>query len=227
MPYFSDLVHRGSWRRLRAESCALRERGLAHGTWANKVSHLRSYIAFTTYFGVPDFPVNLGVLLRFIALLGRGSMAYKSAANMISSIKWFTSVLDPPSTKLFDAVLVAVSMRGLKAQLSRPVRQKLPLSIEHLIKFYDILDLANTKHLTCWIAMLLAFFGCLRLSNLVPSACTKFDPLKHLTRADIRFKDNIVFMFFKWSKTNQNANKVTWVPICSVSDYRFNVKFFY
>ena len=208
------------------ESCVLRQRGMAQGTWANKISHLRSYITFCTYFGVVDFPIHLGVLLRFIALLGRGSMAYNSVANMLGSIKWFASVLDPPSTKVFDTVLVAVSMKGLKAQLSRPVRQKLPLCIEHLVLFFNVLDLDNMKQLSCWIAMLIAFFGCLRLSNLVPASRNNFDHLKHLTRDDVRFKDNVVLLCYKWSKTNQNSSKVSWVPICPVTDQRFNVKFY-
>ena len=222
---FPGLVHRGSWRRLRTESCVLRQRGLASGTWANRISHLRSYVTFTTYYNVPDFPVQLRVLLRYIAILGRGSMAYNSVANILSSIKWFASVIDPPSTKIFDAVLVTVSMKGLKAQLSRPVRQKLPLCIEHLVKFYNSLDLSNMLHLSGWIAMLIAFFGCLRLSNLVPARCSKFDPLKQLTRADIRFKLDFVLLCYKWSKTNQNTSKVLWVPIIPASDQRFNVKF--
>ena len=217
-------VHSASWQRLRVESCALREKGLAHGTWANKVSHLRSFLAFTTYYKVPDFPLHRGVLLRFIAFIGRGSLAYKSAANLIGSIKWFASLLDPASPMVFDTVQVSSSLKGLKAQLSRPVRQKLPFTVSHMLKFYNILDLSNMKHLSCWCSMLLAFFGCLRLSNIVPPSMSKFDPLKHLRRSDIRFENNIVLIFYKWSKTNQNASKVSWIPICTVSDERFNVK---
>ena len=222
--YFPGLTHTRAWQRLREESCALRMRGMAQGTWANKVSHLRIYVAFTTYFGVQDFPVLLGVLLRFMAYLGNGSYAYKSATNIISSIKWFASILDPASTEVFDKVYVSASQKGLKAHLSRPVRQKLPFSVNHLLKFHNILDLSLAKHLSCWCAMLVAFFGCFRLSNLVPSSHSQFDPLKHLVRDDIKFEENIVLVYFKWSKTNQNCSKVAWIPICSVSDCRFNVK---
>ena len=144
---------------------------------------------------------------------------------MLGSIKWFASLLDPPSVKVFDNVLVQVSLRGLKSQLSRPIRQKLPLSIEHLVKFYEFLDLSDVKHLSCWCVMLLAFFGCFRLSNLVPLSCNSFDPLKHLTRDDVKFEKDMALIFYKWSKTNQNASKVTWIPICSVDDVRFNVKY--
>ena len=222
--YFSGVAHKGSWRRLQEESCALRERGLSKGTWSNRVSGLRSYTSFTIYYGVPDFPVHLAVILRFIALLGRSPIVHKYACNIISSIKWFASLLDPPSVKVFDTVLVAVSLKGLKAQLSRPVRQKLPFLIDHLCLFYECLDLSIDKHLACWCAMLLAFFGCFRLSNLVPVSKNKFDPLKHLRRNDIKFEKNVVLVYYKWSKTNQNSNKVSWVPLFSVKDDRFNIR---
>ena len=197
---------------------------MASGTWANKISHLRLYISFTTYYNVPDFPVFLGVILRFIALLGRGPYAFNSACNVISSLRWFANLLDPPSVKIFDSVLVSSTIKGLKAQLSRPVRQKLPFSADHLLKFYVILDLSDSKQLACWCAMLLAFFGCFRLSNLVPPSKGKFDPAKHLKRDDIRFEKNFVLIYYKWSKTNQHASKVSWIPIHSVSDKRFNVR---
>ena len=224
--FFTGLVHRGSWRRLQSESCGLRERALATGTWANKVSHLRSYIVFTSYFAVPDFPVFLGVLLRFIAFLGRGPYAARSATNIIGSLKWFSHFLHPPSVEVFNTVLVSSTIQGLKAQLSRPVRQKLPFSVNHLSSFYDLLDLSDPKQLAGWCAMLLAFFGCFRLSNLVPTSKKKFDPCKHLKRNDISFEKNFVLVFYKWSKTNQNLKKVSWIPICAVSDERFNVKHF-
>lgn len=223
---FAGPAHKNSWQRLRSESCALREKGLTHGTWANKVSHLRTYLTFTTYYDVPDFPIHLPVLLRFIAFLARGTHAPKSATNILGSVKWFASFLDPPSAKLFDALTVSASLKGLKAQLSRPVRQKLPFSVSHLLKIYNILDLTDVKQLSCWCAMLLAFFGCFRLSNLVPSSLSKFDPLKQLKRDDIMFEGNVVLIYYKWSKTNQNSSKVSWIPICPVADIRFNVKHF-
>ena len=173
---------------------------------------------------MPDFPVFLGVLLRFIALLARGPYAYSSASNLISSLRWFANLLDPPSVKVFDSVLVSSTFKGLRAQLSRPVRQKLPFSVDHLLLFYNILDLSVPKQLACWCAMLLAFFGCFRISNLVPPSKGKFDPSKHLKRDDIRFEKNFVLIYYKWSKTNQNSDKVSWIPIHPVSDYRFNVR---
>ena len=220
----SGLRHRGSWLRLKLENQAIRKRGTTEGTWGYKMSNLRQYIYFTHYFRVQDFPVQLGVLLRFIPFLGRDPISYSHASNIISSVKFFASLLDPSSVKVFDALLVSISLKGLKAHLSRPVRQKLPFSLDHLIKFHKFLNLNDMKQLACWCAMLLAFFGCFRLSNLVPPSKANFDPLKHFKRNDVRFEGDLVLVYFKWSKTNQNSSKVTWVPIGSSSDPRFSIK---
>ena len=97
--FLPGIAHKGTWKSLQVESCALRERGLTQGTWANRVSHLRQFLLFTTYFGVQDFPVHLGVLLRFIAFLGRTPLAYKYASSIVGSVKWFASLLDPAAAK--------------------------------------------------------------------------------------------------------------------------------
>ena len=206
------------------ESCALRFKGQPEGTWQNKVSHLRQYISFCTFYDVDDFPIKLGTLLRFLALLGRGPLAFGSATNILASLKYFTAFLDPSSLRAFESILVVSSVKGLKAQLSRPVHQKLPFNVVHLIKFHSCIDLLNVKHLAAWVAMLLAFFGCLRLSNLVPLSKAKFDPAKQLRVNDIKFLDNLVVIFYKWSKTNQNTDRVTWIPVHCVDDPRFNLK---
>ena len=176
---------------------------------------------------MPDFPIHLGVLLRFIALLARGPYAFGSAANILGGLRWFARILDPPSDKHFEAVLYKISMKGLKAQLSRPIRQKLPISVDHLAKFYEYINLSDAKHVACWCAMLLSFFGCFRLSNLVPNSKNKFDPLKHLKRDDIVFDDKFVLIYYKWSKTNQSSRKVSWIPIYPASDDRFNIKLYF
>ena len=129
----SGIAHRGSWRKLGLESCALRSKGHAEGTWFNKISHLRQYVIFCSYYQVPDFPIHLGILLRFIAFLGRGSLAYKSATNILSNITFFASLLSPPHVKVFDAVLYSISLRGLEAKLSRSVHQKFSFYYQSLM----------------------------------------------------------------------------------------------
>ena len=44
---------------------------------------------------------------------------------------------------------------------------------------------------------------------------------------DVRFENNLVLIYYKWSKTNQNSRKVSWIPVCNVSDARFNIRFYF
>ena len=95
-------------------------------------------------------------------------MAYNSMANIVSSVKWFASLLDPPSIAVFETVRVAVSLKGLWARLSRPVRQKLPFTIVHLCKLYSYFNLSDLKQLFCWCAMLIAFLGAFEFHTWCP-----------------------------------------------------------
>ena len=65
------------------------------------------------------------------------------------------------------------------------------------------------------------------MSNLVPASKATFDPLKHLCRDDIKFEGKLVLVYYKWSKTNQNSNKVSWIPLCSSSDRRFDIQCYF
>ena len=124
----SGLRHRGSWQRLKFENHAIRKRGTTEGTWGNKISHLRQYLYFTHYFRVQDFPVQLGVLLRFIPFLGRDPISYSQASNVIPSLIFLLLFWTPlllrclmPFWSLFPSKALRLTSRGLcaKSSLSR------------------------------------------------------------------------------------------------------------
>ena len=56
-------------------------------------------------------------------------------------------------------------------------------------------------------AILLSFFGFLRLSNLCSTSYSAFDPTRHLTPTDVLFTSRYVKIILKWSKTIQSRNK--------------------
>ena len=55
---------------------------------------------------------------------------------------------------------------------------------------------------------LIAFFGCLRISNLAPHSVAAFDPSSNMTIADVTFQPQSMQIAIKWSKTLQYRNKV-------------------
>ena len=63
-------------------------------------------------------------------------------------------------------------------------------------------------------AYLLSFFSFLRISNLVPHSISTFDPIKHLSRANVFFAPPGAHILITWSKTIQskNAARVLKIP---------------
>ena len=58
---------------------------------------------------------------------------------------------------------------------------------------------------TCY---LIAFFGCLRLSNLCPHLVSQFSIFKHFTKGDVFFSNDKVILLLKWTKTLQFNNQI-------------------
>ena len=63
---------------------------------------------------------------------------------------------------------------------------------------------------------LLSFYSFLCISNLVPSAVSKFSPLKHLARGDVIFRSHKLVIIVKWSKTMQSAHQVQLITIPAI-----------
>ena len=103
-------------------------------------------------------------------------------------------------------------------------------SIKPIIDIHTLQSIAlqcDRMHMghICKAAILLAFFSFLRISNLVPHSIAGYDPLKHLSQADLIFAPPGINVIVKWSKTLQNRDKVKVIkvpslgksPLCPVS----------
>ena len=86
--------------------------------------------------------------------------------------------------------------------------------------------MTSTPHVTVWAAFLVAFFGFLRKSNVVPPSTTAFDPSKHISRSSFaRCKDGSILLTLTWSKTIQCNERhftipfhpIPGSPLCPVS----------
>ena len=72
--------------------------------------------------------------------------------------------------------------------------------------------MAALPHATVYAAIyLIAFFGFFRISNLVPSATTKFDVKKQLCVGDVLFEQTYCAIVVKWSKTIRTPDRATYV----------------
>ena len=88
--------------------------------------------------------------------------------------------------------------------LSEKPKKKLPITLDIMSSLRSLID--NTvEGKMFWSAFTLAFFGCLRASEIVVS--TEFNPKVHLCKNDVNFtgtkQDTIMFVRIKTSKTDK------------------------
>ena len=86
-----------------------------------------------------------------------------------------------------------------------------------LNKMVNVVDISSEKQLATWVTILVGFFMYLRKSNLVPIK-RQYDHLHQLSRADIRYHDDVLAAEIKWSKTNQYGEDRLRVPIFRYDD---------
>ena len=81
------------------------------------------------------------------------------------------------------------------------------------------LSIHKTSDLALWCSFLVSFYGLLRKSNSVPKSSV-YDPTKVLTRRHLKVdpRDNIIYMYIGFSKTNQFGAKDLVVPILGNND---------
>ena len=180
--------------------------------------------------------VNVFHLLCFLECLYYNGVKHPQMANYLSAIKSKFIIFGLDVACFSDHRLKyyqkAVQLHApLQAKLNKIIDEKLLEEIElHAplqAKLNKIIDVKLLKEIVAQCDLtymgqifkglyLLSFFSFLRLSNLVPHACTGFSPLKHLARGDIIFKPEKIIVLVKWSKTMQNNNQVKLISVTRI-----------
>ena len=162
-------------------------------------------------------------ILTFLEFLTFNSITYSGLANYLSAIKTslalygidISSFMDP-RIKLYNKAIMR--HRPLNPSI-KPI-----IDVDTLQSIMLQCDRMHMGHI-CKAAILLGFFSFLRISNLVPHSIAGYDPLRHLSRADLIFAPPGINVTVKWSKTLQNRDKFKVIkipslgksPLCPVS----------
>lgn len=113
-------------------------------------------------------------------------------------------------TDNFELQLV---LRGIRRKLGDCVTRKAPITPDLLRRIHGALDHDSTTDTAIWAASLVAFFGLLRRSNLVPNTATSFDGSRQFQRNDFTFFPNRISINIKWSKTVQFGQYTRILPL--------------
>lgn len=207
---------------------------MAPGSTKNLLSQIRTYLLFCLHTKIGYLPIAPIDLNRYVAFLSRTVKSWNSVINYLNGVRFYhlSHGLDFHQNQNFH---VQLTLRGIRKRLCAPVSQKLPITIDILNRIYAILDPHNQTHTVLWASFLIAFFGFLRKSNLIPPNTSTFHPSKHISRGSFSHQpDGTLVLHLTWSKTVQFQQRVISIPyspipnspLCPVSAYTRMISLF-
>lgn len=173
-------------------------------------THRKSYLAFCTVLGVAPVPAATSTLCQYAAILAR-SMKYSSVKQYMNIVRILHREWNLPNPMTSNYQYQCV-MRGIRRHLGdRPCR-KLPITPDLLVEFLSLLDLSSLSDCALWAAMLLTFYGLLRVASVLcgTTACTHSH---HINRADLQLTPGGFQVEVRVTKTTQYGQRPLVVPI--------------
>lgn len=182
----------------------------AESTQATYRSQLRQYLRFCTYFNFKPVPADNITLKCYITVLAR-SLKCSSIPGYLNIIRLLhvESGFPNPLENNFEINCLKKGVQRLKGS---PPEPKLPISPEILCRIKSILCFYQSDDVAFWAACLIAFFGFLRKSTLLPKS--KSDKSSHsLEIRDVNYNlDGTFTVTVRHSKTIQFGQRVLKLP---------------
>ena len=125
----------------------------------------------------------------------------------------------PDITQMLDSHGVHQMMKGIANTVRPPKDKRTAVTPEHLRLILRTCD-AHREWLPAKLAISLAYFAYLRISNLAPRTMSAFDASRHATWADLRPRQKGLVLTLRWSKTRQHSTAPQDIPVSTLDDKR-------
>ena len=152
------------------------------------LEHMHSLVLYLS------FPTMGTLLARF--LLPQSISQYLNYVGLLHREMGFQNPLT-------DNWVLSSVLTGIRRILGTPPMPRLPMTVNILRRIRSRLNRNSSRHASFWAICLTAFFGLFRKSHLLPVSVSAFDPKRQFLRSDFVFKDCVVYIHVRWSKTIQ------------------------
>ena len=180
-------------------------------THRNIKSHVNVYTRFCHSVRASPFPVQIDLLIRYVAYLTLSGRTYATIINHIGSLKHVNQLLG--FGKVWDThYRFQLVLRGVKRHPGVSPKRKHPITPEILLQVYSHFTLAIPLHAAMWAWFLVTFFTFLRKSNLVPDVADRISTKVPL-RADLEFSSQGASLHIKACRTIQYQQRSLSIPL--------------
>ena len=149
--------------------------------------------------------LSVGNFLGFLEFLIACNLSPRAVLNYASAIKSYVSLYQLPKEWLSNS-MISNYLRAIHIQITHVKRPKETLTMQELGRVSRVLDRFDNP-LVYRSAILLSFFGFLRISNLVAPTQGAFDCTRQLCRQDVTFCDGFVKLHPRWAKNLQKSDQ--------------------
>ena len=108
-------------------------------------------------------------------------------------------------------------LKGVRRVKGDAVKQKLPATIDLLLKIFLTLNLDVSFDRVFWAVCVIAFLSFSRLANLLIPSREPFDPCHHLCLHDMEFALSGTVLSVKWSKVIQFKQRVLQINVKTIA----------
>ena len=185
-------------------------------TWKTYKNMFILYMSFCVCMGLAPLPFSLLSVLTFVEFLAFNNLQPASINNYVSALRFHGSWFNYPTDVLQHPRLTALLKAVYNTSKSAP-KFKGVFDIPTLTALIQVCEVFPSSILYKSL-YLLSFFGFLRISNLLPSSITSFDPFKQLCRGDVLFYPQKAIVVLKWSKTIRSLKTATYIVIPRLHD---------
>lgn len=205
------------------------EQGLAANTIAAYATGQRQWVRVCWLYGWPLLLHASSVeerldcedrIMIFAEVLAR-SVSSDTISNYICGVRSlhvvYTGVV--PWEASGPALRLARVLHGIARRVNKPKKKRSPVTVALLLQWRTHFDMLDPTQAMLWAALVTAFFGLLRKSEFAVGNGIKFDPSRHLTRADATFfptsdgsKWESMDLHIRFSKTEQRGTDYA-IPI--------------
>ena len=169
------------------------------------------YTRFCRSVARSPFPIEIQLLIRYVAYLTLSGRSFGTISNHLSSLKHVNQLLR--FGKVWDMhYRFQLVLRGAKRYLGVSPQRKHPFTPELLLQVFPLFQLAKPLHAAMGALFLVAFFTFLQKSNLVPDAANRISPKVPL-RADLAFDSHGATLHIAASKTIQYQQRSLSIPL--------------
>ena len=165
--------------------------------------------------------------MAFLEFLTQNGSRSQSLSSYVSVLRHYFRLYDIQTLPL-DHRKIQLFVKSVSINSSYMPQLKANITTPLLIKIAKACD--RLKHGFLYKTIfLVAYFGFLHLSNMVPPSSSTFDPSRHFLIGDVIFGSPGAHVIVKWGKAMQGSNKHQVVqlpslpssPLCLVSALKF------